>query len=354
MTTRFDRVLNCIDSAGYLLLDKANNYCAPLDSQGLYFCVKLITNFLSIDPKILVLGILLIPFLMTLVNLAILCKITSGSFRYVSFSLFLLSIGIFDYWTGKIFQLLEWTIGFWITLFIFTEILKSVLGYRISIGKYIFLGLFLGLFDWIRSGASWSGLLLLLLIINDGKKYISLIAFILVLAVVKIYENQIIIHSNSQELHLNHVIWHSILIGFGWMQNPFGLEYADISGMNYINKIYGNEKLLIWSDTIKYELLAKKEVFNILNTNLLFVTKQLILKIIKSFAQIGIFVLPLIIIYRKFKISKAHLRLLPIFLVSIAPGILVIPSRPYLPSAIALSIIFVFLMHDEYYKVAKK
>ena len=138
------------------------------------------------------------------------------------------------------------------------------------------------------------------------------------------------------------------------MSNPFGLEYADISGMNFINKIYGDGKELIWADTIKYEHLARGEVFNLILQNPSFFFKQLIYKTIKSVAQIGIIILPLLIIYRKFKFNKECIKLIPILIVTIAPGILVIPSRPYLSSAIAVGIICVFMMHDDYLRQNNK
>ena len=82
----------------------------------------------------------------------------------------------------------------------------------------------------------------------------------------------------------HHMIWHVVYIGFGFLNNPYKIEYYDSVAIAKAKLIQPNVVLF----TNQYESLLKNEVINILKTDPGFVAKTI-------FAKSGVVILFLLV-----------------------------------------------------------
>jgi hypothetical protein len=134
-----------------------------------------------------------------------------------------------------------------------------------------------------------------------------------------------------------YLLWHSIYIGFGYLNNPLGIEYNDWSAINKVRSISSDTEIY----SKEYVGILKEEVFQLLRTQKNFVLHTV-------FAKIGVLLfffiysvnLGLIAAYyypKKWSIKTPFFIAL---LFSAAPGILVMPYRRYILSYIAFSLFY--------------
>ena len=140
-----------------------------------------------------------------------------------------------------------------------------------------------------------------------------------------------------QPAEQRYLFWHSIYIGFGYLNNPLGIKYDDWSAINKVRSISPDTKAF----SKEYVEILKEEVFQLLRTQKNFVLHTV-------FAKIGVLLfffiysanLGLIAAYyypKKWPLESAFLVAI---LFSSAPGILVMPYRGYVLGFMAFSFFY--------------
>ena len=140
-----------------------------------------------------------------------------------------------------------------------------------------------------------------------------------------------------QPTERGNLFWHSIYIGFGYLNNPLGIEYKDSAAFDKVRSI--SPDTVIYSK--EYVEILKEETFRIIRTHKNFVLHTV-------FAKIGVLLffflysanLGLIAAYYYPKKRALESAFLIAILFSTAPGILVMPFRHYITGFIALSLFY--------------
>jgi hypothetical protein len=140
-----------------------------------------------------------------------------------------------------------------------------------------------------------------------------------------------------QPVKQRYLFWHSIYIGFGYLNNPLGIEYNDWSAINKVQSISPNTE----NYSKEYVEILKKEVFRLARTEKNFVLHTV-------FAKIGVMLfffvysanLGLIAAYYYPNKWPLNIPFLMAILFSAAPGILVMPYRRYILGYMAFSFFY--------------
>ena len=154
----------------------------------------------------------------------------------------------------------------------------------------------------------------------------------------------------TQEAKINlpekqiHLFWHHIYIGFGYLNNPLGIEYKDSVAFDKVRSISPNTEIF----TKEYVKILKEEVFKLIGSHKNFVLHTV-------FAKIGVMLfffvyaanLGLIAAYYYPKKRALEYAFLIAILFSSAPGILVMPFRNYILGFIALSLFYGLVSMNE-------
>ncbi len=134
-----------------------------------------------------------------------------------------------------------------------------------------------------------------------------------------------------------YLLWHSIYIGFGYLNNPLGIEYKDSVAFDKVRSISPDTKMY----SKEYVEILKEEVFRLIQSHKNFVLKTVFAKIgVMLFYLIYSTNLGLIAAYyypKKWALESAFLIAI---LFSTAPGILVMPHRRYILGYMALSLFY--------------
>ena len=364
---RISRLEDCDQISNSFLVSSELEYgfCAPVSNQGLYFVSKYLTNFLNLEIYIIAFSILVIPLISSII-LALYYKWSRSSLALV-----LIVIAAADIFFSRLFLLIEWAFPFWacitISLILYNFYIKRKYP---GILLLFFLGLLVSFSDWFRPSAGFFGQLTFITILYLYsfqfpwkvilKNLVSFyIGFLIASIVVAMIDNEIL---NQAELlgfdwvHMNHLFWHMILIGFGAVKNNLGLIITDASGVQYIQKYNGG--IYVDGFSKKYEELARLATLDIIYSYPMLVFENFYQKLIKVtihiFSFIFLFVIcnfrndnlrNLFLSLIKIKEIRFSRFLIPIILIYIAsiPGILVLPSRYYITGA--LSILLLFCVH---------
>ncbi len=140
-----------------------------------------------------------------------------------------------------------------------------------------------------------------------------------------------------QPVKQRYFFWHNIYIGFGYLNNPMGIEYKDEVAVDKVRSLSPDTEAF----SKEYIDILKEEVFRLIRTEKNFVLKTI-------FAKAGVMLfyfiysanLGLIAAYfypKKWALQSAFLIAI---LFSTAPGILVVPHRRYVLGFMALSLLY--------------
>ncbi len=140
-----------------------------------------------------------------------------------------------------------------------------------------------------------------------------------------------------QPVEQKYLIWHSIYIGFGYLNNTLGIEYKDSAAIKKVRSIAPDTK--VYSE--KYIEILKEEVFQLFLSHKNFVLHTI-------FAKIGVMLfffmysanIGLIAAYYYPKKRALEFAFLTAILFSSLPGILVMPYQRYILGYMAFSLFF--------------
>ena len=140
-----------------------------------------------------------------------------------------------------------------------------------------------------------------------------------------------------QPMEQRYLFWHSIYIGFGYLNNPLGIEYDDSAAADKVRSISPDTETF----SSEYAEILKEEVFQLIRYHKNFVLHTI-------FAKIGVMLffflysanLGLIAAYYYPKKWALESTFLVAILFSTAPGILVMPYRRYILGYMAFSLFY--------------
>ena len=320
------------------------------DDQGIHYFIPTLTNFLDIplDNAIIVFYLCWNLLALGLGVLGCLLLYKLWLQRLISITaLILFSQIVFHH--GYIYSFQASAVVGTIPLFIYY--LKSK---NISTGIVIFClfaGAWLGISNLLRSYAGVGPLIFIasMLMFNYRvaiKK--SIIVGILILSgflIPTIYanyltdqrDNYLEVHEPEYNKIASYPFWHNIYIGFGYLHNPYGIEYKDIIAIEKVHSYSPNAKY----QGDEYNNLLKNEVIKLLKDHPTFVFKTIAAKIGKiliiliAFSNLGLL---LAFYYPKGKAIDLSFILGAIFQTIF--GILVMPEIWYLFGFIAFAVLY--------------
>lgn len=212
-------------------------------------------------------------------------------------------------------------------------------------------GLVIGYCNIIRSHAGTGTFLfisaLFLLNLANKHKFIAISALIIFSAIpylhFKVLETNrdqylMKIHPDYHPLSILHPRWHSIYIGFGYLENKYGITYDDT--ISDLKARTVNPKVVYCSN--EYERILRDQCFLLLKNDPLFVFKTVFFKILKlfftclKFSNLGLLL--------AFLYIKPSLRYTTPFLIAAmfysVSGILVIPLNAYVMGMVSTATLF--------------
>jgi len=371
MGGRLNRLAQCAKTDSMFLVDAGNEsgFCAPIDNQGLYFLSKLFSELTGLSIETVAISILTMP---TFYTIFLVLKLSwARQFLLVPIIFIALTEYIFD---GRLFVLAEWAFPFWLGLAggmsLYDRVIRKDANFLLS---SLLWGVIFSLSDWIRPSTGLVGyciIIWLIFLIRKEKNINTLIlflsAFIVAFFVVSLCTGFIDMKIEKMAenlgfglIHMQHVFWHMILIGFGYLENSLGLSFYDGSGVDFINLHY-NSGAKIDGYSKAYEALAKQAVTDIVITKPLFVLQTMLAKTAKVLVHLVSFLALFVFsniwnkTFRKkffqnpFSKEYAINQLIFCFLLIVAcsPGILINPARYYIPAGLGL-----ILLHSTHFFV---
>jgi len=143
--------------------------------------------------------------------------------------------------------------------------------------------------------------------------------------------------SYAEQLLGGHPLWHSVYIGLGFLDNEYGLKYNDDVAYNKVRSISPGTRLV----SPEYEQILKRETFKFIREHPRFVLYTLFAKLGIAFFFLLVFAnIGLLAAIRYPKGWPLELSFWGAISISALPGIIVIPTPPYLLGLIALATIY--------------
>lgn len=353
---RYQELVNAIEGlkkTGMPLVGNHGTTLKPVgitDDIGIYYFIPKIADILHLTPAQSINtffgGVLIISMLLGIIGCLMMFK------KWLQRAVALMGVvflAIFSYWVGTVYLVAASVVMAVIPLFLSLCFQKNKGFLRI----FIFLsGIIAGTAGYIRS-QSGTGILIFMIVIVFfylqliWKEKFTLIFLMLVGVLIPIFFFNIIIdnrdaylsshHYQSDHLRRNHPFWHSVYIGFGYLNNKYGIQYVDKCGQEMVKSKSPDTIYL----SPQYEMILRKEVFKLLKNDPLFVTETI-------FAKMGVIAFYLLVfgnfgLLRNF-FFPGNLSFELAFWSAISfyslNGILVVPQPNYLSGFVAFVVIY--------------
>ena len=268
-----------------------NKYLSCNEIGGNFFIPEIAHYFgLPLDQAIITfyLSIILISFLLGLTGLFLLYK--KWYQRLISF-VFLTIISIISYYIGDIYIMYSSIVVAFIPFIIY--FLQKEINYKYLLAFTFIIGILTTLSNSIRPQSALPVILFFLILIFfkksiEPKKKIILIAILVAGSFLPVfYFNSLIAKRDAflvknvpdytqTETNLSNqgAFWHSIYIGFGFLNNPYGINYKDEIAIAKVQSIKPGTYYL----SNEYQNILKKEVFKLVKQHPQFVIRTIAAK----------------------------------------------------------------------------
>ena len=324
------------------------------DDIGIYYFIPKLANIgsLSLDQAIDVFfyGIIVITFLSGLVGLMFLYR------EWLNRIIAAMGICLFAwiaFVSGRIYEVYvvapSLVIGIFPWILLFTKKNKN----KATIVGFLFmLGIIIGYAHVVRSH-SGTPVLLFLIICILGKRYSTQKFKVLLLTVLMLglmlpkLHFHFLVHSRNTYLKQNrqtyesiipkHPFWHTVYIGFGFLDNQYGIKYQDEVATQKVKELSPSAGYL----SKEYEDTLRDEVFQLIETNPHFVLRTVAAKMRTIFFYFFIFsnvgLLCAVLYPKKWYVELAFWCALAF---SALFGIIAIPSLPYTSGLLAIAAVY--------------
>jgi len=349
--------LKGLDSTGVALVEHNGVSFMPAgvsDDTGIYFFIPQIAKFFNLG---LDLSISLFFSFLLIVSLAAAVLSVFGLIKKRSHRLFSLAflgvLSIYLILRGDIYTLsaLSALVVIPLTYYLRTKNLKI----RYLILQYFLFGLLIALSNFVRSNSGTAVMIFLIsfLVIEYFYSKKKFLLFFCILCIGFLSGNagiSSIKHSrdtfllkqgiSSKEMVEGHVFWHSVYIGFGYLNNNYGIKYDD--DFAYARARMLNPSILIHSN--EYEELMRDEVFKLIKNDPWFVVKTitskmgLVLFYLILFSNIGLYY-----IIKSIKNSRISVPLLLALFFNMSFPLVVMPFPGYMIGVVGIIILFSIL-----------
>lgn len=244
------------------------------DDVGIYYFIPLIARWLNISTEQAITtffaGLILISLIIGIVGSLLLFKTWLG--RLIACAVLLgmsfVAIRIGDVYVASSSVALA-------TIPLFLYLSKNKPRFTLMALFLLMAGLSIGTAHFVRSNSGMAVLIFLILAIifffnNPLKRKLALISILLVgvFAATLFFDSMI----NQREKYLHehnenyagsankHPLWHSVYIGFGFLNNPYGILYSDTSAAEKVYAVAPGTKYL----SSDYEMTLRSEVFKLI------------------------------------------------------------------------------------------
>ena len=162
-------------------------------------------------------------------------------------------------------------------------------------------------------------------------------------------DNFLEIHPNNYQIKTNdqHIFWHPLYLGLGFLDNQYGIKWKDNFGYNAVNKVNKKINVSFTSCGVEYEKEVKKMYISLFFQDPLFIIKSYFYKFIYC---LFILILAVNFLFIKIKSSIFSIKNIPFIIVllyTVLPGVIVWPIPMYILSFVFLFLIWIFLEIDE-------
>lgn len=328
------------------------------DDTGIYYFVPKIANIfgLNLDAAILVFFFSLLFVGLTSAIISIFGLQKRILHRIISLG-FLAVLSGYLILRGDIYILSATTALTIIPLCYYLKNKKIQLLYRILF--FVLFGIIISLSNFIRSNSGTAVLIflityLIVVYFHDKKKIlffgsalvIGLMVFNLFAANLKNNRDEFLsqFSDSHSELIEGHVLWHSIYLGFGFLNNNYGIIYND--DFAYAKARALKPEIIIHSDD--YEKLMFSEVIKLLKNDPWFVIKTVaakfgvVLVYLLLFTNIGFYY-----IFRSRRNLRILLPFVPAVLFNLLFPVVVMPFPGYMIGIVAIAMIFSIMSIEE-------
>ncbi len=140
-----------------------------------------------------------------------------------------------------------------------------------------------------------------------------------------------------------HVLWHSVYIGLGFLENEYGLRYKDGIAVAFVDRVRPGTPVY----TAEYDAVLRREVLRLALHDPAFVGKTVMAKVgILAFYLLVFGNVGLVAARRARKPGRLDLSFAAAGLTAALPGLLAIPRTQYLEGFIALTILYALVSID--------
>ena len=156
-------------------------------------------------------------------------------------------------------------------------------------------------------------------------------------------------HPNKYQIKTNdqHVFWHPLYLGLGFLDNKYGIKWKDNYGYNSVNKVNKKINVSFRSCGSEYEKEVKKMYLSLLQKDPLFLLKSYVYKFIYCLFIVIIAINFLLVRIKKSIFSIKNIPFAIVLLFTVLPGVIVWPIPMYILSFVFLFLIWIFLEMDE-------
>ena len=328
------------------------------DDTGIYYFVPKIANFFNLSLEQAISTFFLFFFCSSiLISLFSIFKIFPKTKKRVISLFFILIISIYMFLRGDIYIMSATTMLTIIPLSYYL-VKKGVSNYTYYI-IYFGFGILISVSHFIRSNSATGVLLFLLIFIfltqKSNKKFLIytcvvlvsgfLVSSLFITSVKKERDDYLnsIDAVKTEDFVKGHVFWHQIYIGFGFLNNPYKIEYNDNCGFMRAKLLQPN--VVPFSN--EYENLMKNEVIILLKTDPWFIVKSIFSKLgviifyLLVFSNIGV-----IYIIRAFKNLTFNIPMLICLIFNLSFPLVTVPFPSYLIGAVCVVIILSVISMD--------
>ncbi len=136
---------------------------------------------------------------------------------------------------------------------------------------------------------------------------------------------------------ISHTFWHTVYIGLGYVDNPYGIRYDDSVGDAKVKSIDPS----VLYQTPRYQEILRGEVFRLIRTDPGFILRNLFFKGLKILGYLLLFMnlgIPAFFYARPSWRVTAPFAFLILF--GALPGFVAVPAKPYLLGFISAAVVF--------------
>jgi hypothetical protein len=333
------------------------------DDTGIYYFIPKIASFFQIDLSLAI--SLFFSFFLAIsiiTSLYASFKLFPGKKQKIVSAYFLTIIYLFCFLRGDIY--IFTALAAFTVIPLFLRFIENIKFNSKSILKLFLFGIAISIFNFVRSNSA-TGVIIFIIAVTliyvkiDFLKRIYLIVFLILgILFVNILINATLIKNRNDFLNANnvefskfpegHIFWHQVYIGFGFLTNPYDIQYDDNSAEKKAKQIRPD----VVVQSLEYENILKHEVTKLIFGDPWFLLKTVFSKIGVVFLYILIFSnIGIIFIFSNRNKTIFNIAFVILLLFNLIFPLLAVPYPSYILGTVAAINVFALFSFNNILKV---